>query len=62
MGRVAIVCRQVGVLVEAGTLEIHYSAGMRYRPEDSAIKVHSRILLHPLEENDCVLRPVLENI
>lgn len=36
--------KQVGWL----KLQIRYSAGMKYRPEDSAIKVCSRILLHPL--------------
>lgn len=61
-GQVAIVCRQAGGLVEAGILQIRYSAGMKYRPEDSAIKVCSRILLHPLEKKECILNPTLENI
>lgn len=55
MGRVAIVCRQVGGLVEAD-MQILYSAGMRYRPEDSAIELCSRILLHPLQEKHCILK------
>lgn len=61
-GRVAIVCRQLGGLVEAAILQIRYGAGMRYRPEDSAIEVCSRILFHPLEEKACILKPKLENI
>lgn len=44
---VAIVCRHDGRMVETAVLQICCSAGMRYRPEDSA-KVCIRILLHPL--------------
>lgn len=56
-GRAAIVCRQGGGLVEAGVLQVRCSAGRRYRPEDSAMKVCCKILLHPHEEKDCILKP-----